>query len=297
MASSRPVYCLRSQVLARLYAGLGTVGQNPGGTGDTNRDAFIDELIAAVSRRFDDECARDNPGAFSPTYAARLFSGRGAMVLETDEFARAVKVEYNATTGRTPSWVDVTADLAAATMAEQPPNVWPKTKLWRVATFVTDPYREVGNIRLTGVFGCVQPDLGATVPTVDGSGNINDPLWPSFAGVALTSVQPLNGVGTPAGWWIVPEVVSTTVASWVVYCFQGAKAGYADVAGSPQAATMVYSKGVPKFVQDVIDRLTERRMHLAMITTDGADLADSQVYGQINGSPDQVSRWASWQTQ
>ena len=307
-ASAGAAYCSVDEVNARLYSGSGTGVQNLGAQGDPARNTLLAELVEEVSRRFDDETAR-RIGNYFPVYAQRYYSGRGSMMLETEECAMLTKVEQNTAPGRAPSWVDLTSDFAADKMALLPPNEWPKNKLWRVATFYVDPFREVGNIRLSGVFGCVQPSLNSLIPAVDGEGNIvqgnpTDPstptayVDPSFIGVPLASVQPINPfTSARVGWWITPTNVLKAIAEWTVYTFKAGQAGYSDTAGNDGGGSLIYRKGIPPEVQMVIDSYKARRMHLAMIAMDGTDIAAESIWGEsYSGGPDMVSRWAGWQT-
>lgn len=277
VAPVRPSYCAVTDVTARLYSGQAVPAANP----DTGRDALLASLIAATSRRFDVETGRP-PGGFAPVYDARLFSGRGAQVVEVDEFAAVAKVEYNLTPAGSPSWQDVTSDFANGTMSALPMRYWPKSQLFRLSTFVVDPFR-VGNVRISAVFGAVQPDMTQTPPVAP---------WQGLTTQAQINALSPDGLG--GGWWITPEDVVKAVAEWTVYSFKAGQAGYGDAAGA-NAAPLTYAKTTPAAVQAVIDAYGAATLKLGMIAADGTDIADENVYGLSPGSPNSRSRWWDWQ--
>lgn len=289
MATTRPGYCSTEDVLARLYAeeDPATI---PGGA---IRDALLSDLIRVLSREFDQLTDRP-PLAYMPTYDVRLFSGRGAQLIDLDENALITKLEINKSPGSFPQvWTDITAELTSGQTVARPLRFWPKDELFRMQTFYVDPYRN-GNLRLTGVWGVCQPDLGAAIPS-NASGVINDPNYPSFSGVSLATVQPLNASGTAQGWWIVPEDVANCVASWSVYVFKSAQGAFADSQGGMNAPAKSWAKDVPPFVSRVVQNYSETKLHLAVIGTDGNDFAESATYPG-GGDPNTISRWANWQT-
>ncbi|HLY81641.1 MAG TPA: hypothetical protein VKQ71_01590 [Acidimicrobiales bacterium] len=286
---ARLAYCPRSDVLVRLFAAqsavtLGAQVYSPAAPADAQRDALLDDLIAQCSRRFDEECGRAAED-FAPKYEARLYSGTGSQLFEVDEFATLSKIEVNTSPSQpgNPTWTDLTAELAAGNIQARPLRFWPKSSLFRMATFYQDPYL-AGNVRLTAVWGDVQPDLGATPPVAPWQGLTLQSQ--------ITALQPLDPSGAPAGWWITPEDVRQAVAEWVVYSYHAERAGYGDTAGSEAQGGVLYTKGIPPRVQQVILTKTRSRVHVAMITPDGVDIAEEN---QRYGTPGALSRWAGWQ--
>lgn len=115
--------------------------------------------------------------------------------------------------------------------------------------------------------------------------------------VSLGALQPTDADGnTLGGWWTTPGDVVDTIARWAAYTYKASQAAYSDMLGSGQTASAGYGKAVPRFVQDLADYYSQKRLHMAMITPDGVDIADEKVYGQVQGSPGTTSRWAGWQT-
>ena len=289
MATSRPSYCQLSDVTTRLYSGSAPATSGGGSTvpTDTQRDTYLTSLIQAISRRFDDETGRP-PGTFAPVYESRLFSGRGAQVIELDEFASVAKIEINTTPGKTPSWTDYTSDFTNGVASILPMRYWPKSEIFRMSSWYVDPY-QTGNVRVTAVWGAVQPDMGQTVPTAP---------WQGLS--TQGAINALSPDGQGGGWWITPEAVAKACAEWTVYAYKASQAGYGDTAGNPSGGTVLYRKGIPPEVQMVIDGFTKERPKMSMITTDGTDLAEENAYvpgTEAHGSPyATVSRWAGWQT-
>jgi hypothetical protein len=286
VTTSRPSYCAVADVWARMFAEEGTDVS----TGNPQLVDFLTTLAAMTSRRFDQETGR-LPGGFAPTYDRRLYSGEGMQQIEVDEFAILSKIEVNLspiTTGPQ-TWTDVTGEIAQGGIAARPLRGWPKTELFRMQTFYPDPYLN-GNVRLTGVFGAAQPDLGAAAPAVP---------WGSLTTqaeiIAVQPVDPVTGVST--GWWIVPEDVLAAVADWTVYAYRITQAGYGEQAGQPSGGAVQVPRKIPQQVQDVIAKYTSGRIHLAMIGLDGTDFRDEIARpGTSLGQPGQSTRWAAWQS-
>jgi hypothetical protein len=273
----RPGYCPLSDVTARLYS-----EEDPSMIPvNTGRDALLTDLIQVLSREFDDLTGRP-PGNFAPVFEARLFSGIGAQVLDIEEAASIFKVEVNLNPPA-PVWTDVTAEMAQGQLIARPIRYWPKTELFRMQSFYVDPYRN-GNVRVTGVWGSVQPDAGAPVPAAP---------WNGLSEANIAAVQPKDAMGNPAGWWIVPEEVRNCIASWSVYNLKAAQAAFADNAGGGSAPSAVFNRGVPAFVPRVADTYTRGRPKIAMIGLDGTDFIEEATY---RGPQETVSRWAGWQT-
>ena len=265
---ARPPYCELNDVLQRMYSGQST-GSGP--AQDNGRDALLNSHIVSVARRFDKETGRP-PGGFAPVYDVRYYSGKGSMWLRTEELVAVQKVEYNTTPGRTPSWIDVTGDFATSSMQLLPIRHYPKDTIWRINAFVSDPYR-TGNIRVTGIFGNVQPDQEADVPAAPWQGVTDQSV--------IDALAPPDG-----GWWVVSEDVIKANAEWVVYTYKSAQAGYSDTAGDASAGQLIYRKGIPPEVARVISAYPLRRGKVGMVTADGEVLGDNV--------PGEVSRWASW---
>jgi hypothetical protein len=283
VATSRPAYCLLADLTDKLYA---SEGSDQAVTPPAGQTRVLSALISAISRRFDKETGRP-PGNFAPTYDARLYSGDGFQEMDTDEYGMLAKVEINLSPGVFPAvWTDVTAEYAQNLMSARPIRFWPKTGIFRMRTLLPDPYMS-GNIRLTGIFGSVQPDLGAAVPS-------------TFAGLAPpTALQPLDPVsGLAAGWWITPEDVANACIEWAIYAYKMAQAGYGEQAGSTSALPIAIPKKIPGSVQDVISTYTSGRIHLAMIGLDGIDFREelSRPGGGYNNPGGMLTRWAGWQT-
>jgi hypothetical protein len=286
----RPPYADIQAILRRMY--VDQVAPT-----NATRDTLLTELVSDLSRRFDRECGRQ-PGGFAPLYDVRVFSGMGRQVLQVDELVQITKVEISLSPGQSnPGWSDITAEIVTGQLAPRPLRVWPKDRLFRMQTFPVDPYQN-GNVRITGIYGCVQPDLGATAPVLDGTQNppiVND--GSSFQGMTaavLTAAKPKNPVTSAAqGWWITPEDVSKAIAEWGVKSVKSGQAGYSDVAGNPSGGMVMLRKDMPPEVTAVIASYTRSRPHLAMIGLDGTDFFEEQAYPGAVGDP--VSRWAGWQ--
>lgn len=293
---TRLAYCdLSADVKPRLYASVSAVqasgaSLNPAAPPDTQRDGVLSDLVVDISRRFDRETGREAE-AYAPKYDVRLYSGTGSQLMEVDEFVALVKVELNTTPGNpaSPTWTDLSAEIASGAMQARPIRYWPKDTLFRMSTIYQDPYLG-GNLRLTALYGEAQPDSGGLVPVAGGSAAI-------AAGMGSLTQAQINALAvnpvTPSGWWIVPEDVKKACAEWVVYAYHAQRAGYGDTASNEAAGGMLYRKGIPPEVQAVINSYKERRLHVAMITMDGIDIAEEQ---QRYGTPGSLSRWAGWQT-
>lgn len=280
----RPLYCAVTDLTSRLFAeeGVDAVGPTPSNV----QSALFTDLISIICTRFDQECERPR-GAFSPQWDVRLYSGEGSTNLEVDEFAVLAKIEINTNPPSPTSWHDYFAEVAQGNLAYLPIRTWPKSELWRIQTLYPDPYR-TGNVRLTGIFGVVQPDLGASVPT-------------SFGGTTppAAALQPIDPVtGAPSGWWITPEDVKGACIDWALYAYKLSQAGYSESGGQPSAAPLTLPKKIPQNVQDVISVYTSKRIHLALIGLDGTDFREELTYGNTgdNTSPFGNTRWAGWQT-
>lgn len=283
MPVNRPVYCALTDLTDRLYADEGSdqVTTPPAG-----QARVFNALIATISRRFDKECGRP-PGNFAPLFDVRLYSGDGFQEMETDEYGFLSKVEINLAPGVQPAtWTDVTGETALGLMSQRPIRFWPKTGIFRMRTLLPDPYMS-GNIRLTGVWGSVQPDLNATPPGT--FGGITPP----------TALQPIDPIsGNPTGWWITPEDVTNATIEWAIYAYKMAQAAYGEQAGSSSALPIAIPKKIPGSVQDVISTYTSGRIHLAMIGLDGTDFREelSRPGGGYNNPGGMLTRWAGWQT-
>lgn len=253
---------------------------------DANRDNLLTEIIDALSREFDRKVGRI-PGAFEVTYEARFFSGRGEQMLDVDEFATLNKVEYNTTIFGTPTWNDVSAEIATGRVVLRPIRTWPKRQLFRLNTWIVDPYQS-GNTRLTGIWGAVQPVKGMPQPQA----SVASP-WNGLTTQA--AVQALAPDPTQAtGWWATPADVSKAIAAWTVYEYKAGQAGYSDTAGRAQGTGVLFTKGIPPQVQRVIDDFRGGKLRLALIGLDGSDSTDPTSEG--GDVMNQSTRWAGWQT-
>jgi len=301
MATSHVGYCQVADVLARMYGGQGGAAYGQ----DANRDALIGGLIQAASRRFEQLTGRPLNG-FAPIFEPRKFSGRGSMTLEVDEFVALYQVQIDSNPAGIASYTDVTSDFIAVPGGAawtglgrvEPVRYYPKDRLLRQSTFYVDPY-QWGNVVVTALWGAVVPDLAAAEPAGTGSPPTFFPPY-NISQTRLNALQPVDALGTNiGGWWVTPEDVIDVIARWTVFMLKASQAGYADALGSTATATQLFSKQTPQFVQDVVENYNEKELHLAMITPDGVDIAESLVWGEVNtsGDPMQVSRWAGWQTQ
>ena len=275
-------YCTLDQVRKRLYSGQQATTAMQA---DAGRDDLLTELIEALSREFDKETGRV-PGGYDLIYESRLFSGRGEQILEVEEFATLAKLEYNTTIFGTPTWNDVTSEVANGRIAIRPIRTWPKREIFRLNTWIVDPY-QTGNTRLTGIWGALQPNKGAVQPTAP---------WQGITGAgAQAAIQALAPDPTQTtGWWMTPLDVSKAVAAWVVYEFNAGRAGYADTAGHPSGTGVLFTKGIPPPVQRVIDKFKGGKLKLALIGLDGSDASDPTSEG--GDVMNQSTRWAGWQT-
>lgn len=276
-------YCLVDQVKKRLYSGQQQTTAMPN---DAGRDDLLQEIIDALSREFDRETGRI-VGAYEPTYEARLFSGQGSQVLKVDEFATLVKVEYNTTIFGTPTWNDVTGEIATSRVVTRPIRAWPKRELFRLNTWIVDPYAS-GNTRLTGIWGLVQPVRGMTQPQV----SVSNPWQGITSQAAIQALAPDPTQAT--GWWAPPLDVAKAVAAWSVYEFKAGQAAYGDTGGHSQGTGVMFTKGIPPQVQRVIDKYKGGALKLALIGLDGHDASDPLDEG--GDVMNQSTRWAGWQS-
>ena len=276
-ATSQVSYCSLADVLARLYTGQAATAI----PADSARDQYLTDLIEEYSRQFEQETGRPLNG-FSVQYDQRLYSGQGRQLLEIDEYAALLKVEFNSSPAGlgSPNWIDWSADIAAGKIAYKPLRFWPKTRIWRQATWITDPW-QTGNLRLTGIFGCIQPDLQANIPTGE------TPQWNGLTDATIQSLAP-NPAGPNYGWWVTPHQARKAVAEWVVYAYHSQRAGYGDQAGT--ASRVLYQKGIPPNVQRIIDLYRGGKAKLALIGIDGSDPKEEQAAGQF----DPLHRFAGW---
>lgn len=278
-----PAYCSVADIRSRLWAGQGSSQPPP----DSNLDAYLADLALTYSRKFEHETSRPL-GGFTPTYDVRLFSGRGAQMLDVDEFTSISKVEWNSSPTTAPTWVDWTADLSTGKMVVRPLRFWPKRQIFRQQTWIVDPWMN-GNVRLTAVFGYAQPDM--TLPPPTGQ----TPPWNGLTDAAIQALAPNPGLAPPAcGWWRTPDEVRSAVAEWCVYQYNAGRAGYADQAGHPGGTGALFTKGIPPPVMEVIQNLRGGTNKLAMITLDGADPKEEQLGAEGGIAGDPRFRFAGW---
>jgi hypothetical protein len=276
-------YCTIDQVRKRLYSGQQATTAMQA---DTGRDDLLTELIEALSREFDKETGRV-PGAYDLVYEARLFSGMGSQVLGVDEFAVLSKLEYNTTIFGTPTWNDVTAEVASGRIAIRPIRTWPKREIFRLNTWIVDPYA-TGNTRLTGIWGALQPNKTLAQPIA----SVGTPWQGITTQAAIKALAP--DPTQTVGWWQTPLDVAKAVAAWVVYEFKAGQNAYADTVGHPQGTGILFTKGIPPPVQRVIDKFKGGKLKLALIGLDGSDASDLTSEG--GDVMNQSTRWAGWQT-
>jgi hypothetical protein len=277
-------YCDVDRVKKRLYSGQQQTSTMPV---DAGRDDLLQEIIEGLSREFDHETGRP-PGAYDLTYESRLFSGQGSQLLKVDEFAVLSKIEYNTTIFGTPTWNDVTTEIANGRIAVRPIRFWPKRQLFRLNTWIVDPY-ENGNARMTGIWGVVQPIKGVPQPAV----SVQSP-W--FGLTVQADVQALAPDPTlTTGWWQTPVEVQKAIATWTVYKFKSGQAGYGDTGGRQGGAGALFTKGIPPNVQRVIDKYKGGSLKLALIGLDGYDPTDPTSEGG-DVMERARTRWAGWQT-
>lgn len=274
-------YCTLKQVLARLYSGQTQTTAMPV---NADRDDLLNDIIDGLSREFDKETGRV-PGGFDVTYEARYFSGLGNQVIDIDEFATLSKLEYNTTIFGTPTWNDITAEVANGRVALRPIRYWPKRQIFRLNTWIVDPYG-TGNTRLTGIWGAVQPVKGASQPQA----SVGSPWNGITTQAAIQALAPDPTVNT--GWWQVPADVSKAIAAWTVYEFKGGQAAWSGKSGTGRGATADFTADIPGSVQRVINSFKGGKLKLALIGLDGSDVTDPTSEG---GSP-MSTRWAGWQT-
>lgn len=280
MASSQVSYCLVEDVAGRLYTGQSS-GQRPP---NAARDGIISDDIAWLSREFENETGRPLNG-FAPSWDVRLYSGRGLQTLDVEEFAALSKLEYNRTVSGTPSWTDVTGEIASGGMAFKPLRFWPKRQIFRQNTWIVDPW-QTGNVRLTGVFGCVQPDLTIAPPTGQ------SPPWNGLTDAQIQAISP-NPSGPTYGWWVTPTDVRKAVAEWTLYTWNAGRAGYGDQPGKPQGGGTLFMKDIPPGVRRVIDRYRGGALKLALIGIDGSD-AKEEALGAAGGITRRFAGWHSY---
>lgn len=280
-------YCSTAQVQAILYSGQTATTTMPA---DPNRDALLQQIIDALSNEFDLETGRNQSvagGGFDVQYDVRLYSGQGIQSLDIDEFASVLKVEYNTTIFGTATWSDVTSELSTNRLSLKPIRFWPKRQLFRLNTWIVDPYKQ-GNTRISGIFGCVQPDLSLSPPTGQ------TPAWGGLTDGQIQSLAPQpSGPAGIYGWWRTPKDVARAVATWAVYEFKAGQAGFGNQAGRPQSSNITFTGTIPPQVQRVIDKYKGGKLKLALIGLDGSDATE----GLFLGEGGQMStRWAGWQS-
>lgn len=268
-----PDYCKLADVLGRLYAGQGLAPGDPAPV-DATRDVALADLITSTSRDFDHEALGPNfPGGFSPRWDVRTFRGDGSQILEVDPLLALVKVEINATPGGPATWQDYSTELNGYQVGLLPAEVgYPKHRVFRQASFYVDPF-PLGNVHLSGLWGICLPDAQMAAPA--------NP----WQGINPATVLPPGG-----GWWSTPDDVEDAVATWVVFRFEHAKAGYSETPGSSTqigSTSTRFPEGIPADVMRVAARYqTEDANHpkLALVSGD-EDLLTMGTY-----------RWAGWQT-
>jgi hypothetical protein len=287
-------YCSLEQVQAAMYSGQGLIGsQNP--PTDTTRDALLMQLITQTSRDFDQEVweSTEYPGLFSWMLETRRYSGVGQQDLHVGPFAKMIKVEIDATPGQLQStFQDYTIEFGQNRMGVKPIRGFPKSTLFRQATFYVDPFR-LGNVRLTALWGIVQPDFSpptGAIPNEDWEDNFLDVITTNdtIDGVTPT-VASLSPDGTGNTWWKTPDDVQMAVAAWVAYKFQSRKMAGGLNAGDGKGR-LNNDKSIPAEVQRVINRY--RGEHnvpkFALVADDGSDTDSSGSYPAF--------RWAGWFT-
>lgn len=272
-------YCTLPQVQSALYAGEGLAPGDPAPT-DATRDARLSDLITKTSHDFDHEVAGPNyPGLFAPRYEVRVFSGQGNQVLDIDPLlalAPALAIQYNSTPGRTPTWVDVSGEMATYQMGLLPVGPsYPKHRLFRQGSWFVDPF-PLGNIQILGVWGVCLPDPAVAIP--------NQP-WQG-----ITVQGTINAMAPPGGgWWVTPPDVVDAVTEWVVYKFEHGKAAYAEAPGPatlPGVTDTRYPADIPKDVARVIAKYK------------GED-SDSPKFALVGNEPTDTPyayRWRGWLT-
>lgn len=278
-------YCAIEDVQARLYSGQGLPGVAVPPV-DATRDAILVSLITQTARDFDHEVwgSTEYPGLFSWRLETRLFSGRGDASLLLAPCVKVIKVEMDATAGAdVGSWQDYTVEFSQRRMGLMPIRGYPKTKLFRMSAFWADPFL-MGNVRITGIWGVLQPSPYATPPDASWETTYLTPITtndPAGLHPTLASSRPVDG-----GWWATPDDVRAANASWVVHRFQAAKTGY-GVSSGTGGAKMNTLKTIPDDVQRVINRYKGEHHgpKFALVANDGSDL-------DVNPS----DRWAGWYT-
>lgn len=189
------------------------------------------------------------------------------------------------------TWSDYTQEFSQARMAALPMRFWPKHQLFRQSAFYVDPFR-TGNVRLTGLWGIVQPDFGAIAPV--------GRSWRGLSDMQIASMQPIQpATGTPAGWWVTPPLITEAVAIWVIYSVKAGESEYADMRPVPGQAPMaagvkreMWRQGMPQEIKHIVDIYSDRNLRLALIATDGTDPRDERMAGGGAGG----YRWAGWQS-
>lgn len=285
-------YCSIEEVQARLYSGQGILNQTNPPT-DATRDAMLADLITTVSRDFDEEVwgNLEYPGLFAWRLETRLYSGVGQQDLSIGPFAKLAKIEVAATPGQVmQSFQDYTVEIEQNRIGFKPIRGFPKKQLFRQSTFYVDPFR-LGNVRLTGIWGILQPSTLVDPPNADwqtaylDSITTNATVYHTAPGIpSIADLAPDGG-----GWWATPDDVRAAVAQWVTYKFQSAKTAGGESA-SKGPATIRNSKIIPADVQRVIERY--RGQHnvpkFALVADDGSDVDQDGAFP--------VWRWAGWMT-
>jgi hypothetical protein len=292
-------YTTLAAVQSRLYSGQGLLGAtNP--PVDATRDDFIKQLIPEVSRDFDRAVweTGEYPGLFAWRLETRLYSGLGQQDLVIGPFAKLAKIEVAATPGQImQSFQDYTVEFGQNRIGYKPIRGYPKKTLFRQSTFYVDPFR-LGNVRLTGIWGIVQPDPSA----VDTASGLPDEDWEdayldsittnstSYKNADVPTAPSIADLGPDGGgWWKTPDDVVNAVTSWVVHRYQTAKTGYGTSTGTG-AQKFSSLKAVPDDVQRVINgyKANHDVPKMALVADDGSDVDTSGAYP--------VWRWAGWMT-
>jgi hypothetical protein len=277
-------YCNLDDVNGRLYAGQG-LDPDAAAPTDATRDALITQLISDTSRDFDQEVweSTEFQYLFSPLPETRLFSGLGDPLLQISPLVSLIRVEIDSTPGQlSHTWQDYTIEVSRNQMGLLPLRGYPKTKLFRQSTFYVDPFK-LGNVRITALWGILNPDPNATPPDEAWEDTYLDPLKLNIGDPDITVASLKPSIG---GWWVTPGDVRSAVASWVQQRYQLAKAALPGSAGGGSSKVNV-NRSIPDDVQRVINRYRgeNKEPKFALVANDGSD---------VDGYP--VYRWAGWQT-
>ncbi len=282
-------YCALEDVTGRLYSGQGLLGAASPPT-DATRDAILKGLITTVSRDFDEEVwgNQEYPGLFSWRLETRLYSGVGQQDLSIGPFAKLAKIEVDATPGQiSHTFQDYTLEVEQNRIGFKPIRGFPKKVIFRQSTFYVDPFR-LGNVRLTGIWGIVQPNGNAPAPNEDWEDTYLDGVpTNATANGGIPTVASLSPDG--GGWWTTPDDVRGAVATWVTFKFQSAKMAGGATTGTG-AGKMTNDKAIPPDVKRVITRYSGQHNvpQFALVADDGSDVDQQGQYP--------VWRWAGWMT-